>query len=139
MARRRIQHATSASRPNKKSRVKEPTTPWVDRLPVDTWKKELEAANPGKQLRRVRKGPAIEHRTGQGYHKPKVPKEIPLNEQGYVQGGKDTVWMCLDKERHEARAFHMQERGDRLREAVSQGQKERGVLMEDNVDYGEGE
>ena len=147
MAKRVIQHATSASRRTR--RVEKPTTPWRRALASEIPKEIIAANPPGTKFRSAWKGGAgpnsgstrIHTLKQSGYVEPKIPKEL-VNDTTGGYSLKDTHLLALPPDRVKAREYYVQERAEshlsdaekkRAAKAKSQGFE----TLEDSVDLGE--
>ena len=147
MAKRVVQHATSASRRTR--RVDKPTTPWRRGLATDVPEEIKKANPPGTSFRHAWKGNAgpnggstrVHTLKQSGYVEPKIPKEL-VNTTTGSYGMKDTQLLALPPERKQAREYFVQERAE---QHLSTAEKKRAAVakskgfetLEDSVDLGE--
>ena len=154
MARRVVQHATSASR--RTIRAKKPTTPWRRHLATDV-PEELRAANPGKHpkwiaLRRGSDGNKNDETNVQiarqeGYQDTQLPKGFDAGANRSVTGGyerKDGRLMWLSNERKEARDYYIQERAeahldDKSREIADRVRGQGFIVKEESMSKDDGD
>ena len=134
--RTRVQHATSGA-PRGRI-IAPPKVPWMRGLPVDAYKQELEAANPGYEVRRVQRGPRADYLRANNYvNPPVIPPGVPIGANGEVAPGKDTHILMLSADRAEARAHWVQQRALQKRaDSEAQQKAQHKNLIESKVDYG---
>ena len=119
MAKRVIQHATSASRRTR--RVEKPSTPWRRHLATEV-PEEIKKANPAMTFKWVWKGNSgpggestrVTVKRQEGYVDVKVPKGADTHSNsvtGHVER-KDAKLMALSQDRKAARDYYVQERAE---------------------------